>query len=259
MDQIVEQLIAARKKAGLSLEDIQQRTKIPLRQLQYLEARQFGKIGPSVYIKGFIRRYAQEVGIYPETLWEQADEVTIIPPRSTRNKKQPKRVDFAPLLRILVIVVLLAVVGFLIHTALDTFLAPDPPEPPDVPPEQQEPQDEDEDELPPEPEDEPEPEAVVTEIEADDSEAIYIIENVQALELSLEFTSFCWTWVTADGERIDEGIFQDDTKSYNAEEVIRVRFGAPKFVSVIVNGVNIETPDLQKGFSLEIRLEEASD
>ena len=251
MDEIIRQLIDAREKANLSLQDIVQRTKIPLRQLEFLESFQYDKIGPAVYVKGFIRRYAQEVGIDPDLLWEQETQVSV-PPRKTRRSRRRPRFNLAPALRLGAIVTLLIIVGILIRTGLLTYFQPSPPAPPDIPPDLEEPApvEPDEDEDPP-----AEVEPVLEAIQVTDKEAVYAVNNVEALEIVLEYSGKCWTRITADGEKIREGNFTaEQREELSGAKVYRFRFGAPAYVSVTVNGVKVEVPNQKKAFSLELRL-----
>ncbi len=63
LKQISEYLYHHRQEAGLSLEKIAQQTFIPLRLLEALESGQVDRLPEPVYIKGFIRRYADAVGL----------------------------------------------------------------------------------------------------------------------------------------------------------------------------------------------------
>lgn len=261
MEQIIERLIEARHAAELSLEDIHKKTKIPLRQLEYLESYQFDQIGPSVYLKGFIRRYAQEVGIDPSTLWEQEGAHT--PVVSTpRQGRKPIRFNITPFLKICAVLLLLALVGFLIRAAIQNFFEPSPPPPPDVPPQDQpDPENgQDEEEEPPEEEPEPEPEVIVDLEDESDSGVAYVVRNADSLDITLSFTGNCWLRAFADGEKELEGTFgRNHQEELSAAEDIQIRFGAPKFVSVTINGIEIEMPDIQRGYNLDIRLEEETE
>lgn len=60
---IGEMLISARRKAGLTLEALSQETKIPKHTLQYLETDNFEALPAKVYVKGFLRTYAEALGL----------------------------------------------------------------------------------------------------------------------------------------------------------------------------------------------------
>ncbi|HUV35442.1 MAG TPA: RodZ domain-containing protein [Patescibacteria group bacterium] len=54
-----EILLSAREKADISLDDASQETKIPRAMLEYLETDNFEAIPAKVYVKGFLRSYAE--------------------------------------------------------------------------------------------------------------------------------------------------------------------------------------------------------
>lgn len=258
MEQLIARLIEARHAAGLSLEDIHQKTKIPLRQLEHLELYQFDKIGPSVYLKGFIRRYAQEVGIDPSTLWEQEGGLTPVV-NTPRPSRKPIRFNITPFIKICAVLLLLGLVGFLIHAAILNYFEPSPPPPPNVPPQDQPDPGNGQDEEEP-PEEEPEPEVVVDLEDESDSGVAYVVRNADSLNITLSFSGNCWLRAFADGEKDLEGTFgRNHQEELSAAEDIQIRFGAPKFVSVIINGIEIEMPDIQRGFNLDIRLEQETE
>lgn len=61
--QIAEYLSYQREQKGISLEKIANQTYIPLRLLQALDSLQLEKLPEPVYIRGFIRRYADALGL----------------------------------------------------------------------------------------------------------------------------------------------------------------------------------------------------
>ncbi len=63
-----EMLLAAREKKGLALEAVSQETKIPVATLQYLETDNFEAIPAKVYATGFLKTYAQVLGLDPNQL-----------------------------------------------------------------------------------------------------------------------------------------------------------------------------------------------
>jgi len=58
-----ERLAAAREALGLSLDDIVQRTRVPRRHLENIEAGNFGALPAIPYSAGFVKTYAQAVGL----------------------------------------------------------------------------------------------------------------------------------------------------------------------------------------------------
>jgi cytoskeletal protein RodZ len=58
-----ELLLTARERSGQSLEFMSEETKIPKQNLQYLETDNFEAIPAKVYVKGFLRTYANALGL----------------------------------------------------------------------------------------------------------------------------------------------------------------------------------------------------
>ena len=69
-----EILLAAREKKGLALEVVSQETKIPAATLQYLETDNFEAIPAKVYATGFLKIYAQALGLDPNQLINKYEE-----------------------------------------------------------------------------------------------------------------------------------------------------------------------------------------
>ncbi len=63
-----EMLAAARSKAELSLEQLAEDTKIPANMLLAIEMDEYHKVSGDLYVKSFLRSYAEEVGLDPEEM-----------------------------------------------------------------------------------------------------------------------------------------------------------------------------------------------
>jgi cytoskeletal protein RodZ len=66
-----EQLLAAREKAGISLEDIAAQTRIPTRHLESIEASEWDKLPAPTYTMGFAKSYATAVGLDRNAIADQ--------------------------------------------------------------------------------------------------------------------------------------------------------------------------------------------
>ncbi|MCP4571944.1 MAG: hypothetical protein GY838_06280 [bacterium] len=60
-----EILVAARKKTGLSLDELAERTKIAPPMLEAIERDEYHRLSDPLYVKSFLRAYAVEVGLDP--------------------------------------------------------------------------------------------------------------------------------------------------------------------------------------------------
>lgn len=63
---VAEKYRLTRENAGISLDDIAQRSKIPLHLLQAIEAGDFGSIPSGIYGRAYFRTYAKELGLDPD-------------------------------------------------------------------------------------------------------------------------------------------------------------------------------------------------
>ena len=70
-EQIGQKLKAAREGQGLSLTQIWERTKIPMHHLQSMETGITDELPETVYVAGFIKRYADVVGLNGQALSEE--------------------------------------------------------------------------------------------------------------------------------------------------------------------------------------------
>ena len=68
-------LRSAREQAGLSVQDVSQRLKMPARVLQALEAGQWDQSGGAVFVRGQLRSYGRLLKVDVEPFLQQADAV----------------------------------------------------------------------------------------------------------------------------------------------------------------------------------------
>lgn len=71
MGTIGERLQHARKRAGLSVADLSARTKIRATQLEAIEREDFARLPPGLLTRGFLRAYAREVDLDPDSVVRQ--------------------------------------------------------------------------------------------------------------------------------------------------------------------------------------------
>ncbi|MFD1135285.1 RodZ domain-containing protein [Paenibacillus urinalis] len=70
MSELGQQLKEARLQKGLSLDDVQEMTKIRKRYLEAIESGDYKVLPGSFYVRAFIKTYAETVGLNPEELLE---------------------------------------------------------------------------------------------------------------------------------------------------------------------------------------------
>ena len=74
-----EALKAARERAGLSVQEISQRLKMPVRVIQSLEAGQWDQSGGVVFVRGQLRSYGRLLKVDVEPFLQQAETVVARP------------------------------------------------------------------------------------------------------------------------------------------------------------------------------------
>ncbi|OEH94140.1 hypothetical protein BFG57_09855 [Bacillus solimangrovi] len=120
MSELGQRLRQARAERNLTLEQLQNTTKIQKRYLEAIEAGKFDVMPGNFYARAFLKQYAEAVGLDPEQLFHEfATEIPRaddeVPERMTRIKREQKAVStrgskflsFLP--TILVIVLILAI------------------------------------------------------------------------------------------------------------------------------------------------------
>ncbi len=73
MRELGEYLKQMRESRGVSLEEVARATKVNIRYLSALEEGQYDLLPPDVYVRGFLRAYAEYLGIDPEELYARYD------------------------------------------------------------------------------------------------------------------------------------------------------------------------------------------
>jgi cytoskeleton protein RodZ len=82
---IVAQLKQAREAKSLKLEDIAAKTFIPLRLLKAMDEERFERLPEPVFVQGFIRRYAEQVGLDGPAMARQFE---VMPPVLTKPAEE---------------------------------------------------------------------------------------------------------------------------------------------------------------------------
>lgn len=92
MPELGEILIRAREERGLTLDDAERDTRIARRYLEALEAEAFDVIPAPVFARGFLRSYAQYLGLDPQAIMtlypRDPDPNTLNPPRPQRGRRE---------------------------------------------------------------------------------------------------------------------------------------------------------------------------
>ncbi|MDX1608284.1 MAG: helix-turn-helix domain-containing protein [Candidatus Spechtbacterales bacterium] len=114
-----ENLKNIREEAGLSFEDLAEKTKIQVKYLKYLENEEFGALPGPVYIKGYIKKWATACGADPNklALQFQRENEEILKHKTGKEKIQsPSSPSFVitskHIVAVIIIVALVALLSF---------------------------------------------------------------------------------------------------------------------------------------------------
>lgn len=269
MSELGALLKKARIERGITLEQLQDITKIRKRYLEAIEEGEYHVLPGSFYARAFIKSYAEAVGLNPDEivrLYRDAIPETEQPPlqlETVRAKSKTKafaRTDniarWAATLLVLFFFVLIAAIIY--HFVLSDRdgerdnLADDPPltdrtdtgdlgnngsDPsPDPLPPSDTPEDNGE-QAPPDPD--------LQYVTTDGTTHIYNVTNASSILLELSMTeSDCWVWVKkggSDGEELAQKTYRKgETVSWEVEDSAYIRLGFPRGVSLKVNGIDVE-------------------
>lgn len=83
-------LKAARERAGLSVQEISQRLKMPVRVIQSLEAGQWDQSGGVVFVRGQLRSYGRVLKVDVEPFLQQAETVVARPAELVSHSHTPR-------------------------------------------------------------------------------------------------------------------------------------------------------------------------
>ncbi|MGG4341583.1 RodZ domain-containing protein [Paenibacillus lautus] len=124
MSELGQQLREARLQKGMSLDDVQEMTKIRKRYLEAIEAGDYKVLPGSFYVRAFIKTYAEAVGIDPDELLEghkqdvpksepEATMEPVIQKRATRPSAE-RNMKWLPTLLMWTFPILIVVVIYLV-------------------------------------------------------------------------------------------------------------------------------------------------
>lgn len=222
METVGQILRAEREKKNLSVKDVEHATSIRALYITSIEADDYKVIPGEVYLKGFIRNYANFLGLnsaelvdlYRESQAKAAPEAVVTP--------QPAVVDESPKINLLSMIspklaataiILVAVIGI-------GFWAYGGQQSPSVPQKVQ----------PPAEQAQQVPEAPAPAVPVKPA-------NTKPVYVQAKFSEECWTQVTADGKRIYEGTpKKDESFTWEAQETLAIKAGNAGAMDVTWNG-----------------------
>ncbi|HHW60373.1 MAG TPA: helix-turn-helix domain-containing protein [Syntrophomonadaceae bacterium] len=220
-----------REKQGLTLEQVEEATKIRKIYINALEQEEFDILPPRVYASGFVKRYATFLSLDPEPFVEEfkrlaysdADEDKEEEVLVQREKEVRNRMTERFPVRNVVIAVLFLVIVIWAGNQLVAYLADQGTEPvPEEPAPITQPVEEDKSPVEEEEEEEEETPAPAEGLEMD-------IRTLQDQE--------CWLEVIVDGKQEYSGLMaRGEKKSFKAEKSIFIKAGNAGGINITMNG-----------------------
>ncbi|MFC0558539.1 helix-turn-helix domain-containing protein [Halalkalibacter alkalisediminis] len=279
LSELGQHLKEAREQKQISLDDLQQTTKIQKRYLIAIEEGRFDTLPGIFYARAFVKTYAEAIGLDPEPLFDQyrdelpnpQREAANLPSRAARTKPSPKKRtkkgSFVPAI-VAILFIVLIVVGIWVMaqgsgTRDDDAIAPDDSENLDAEfslgvgtdseDELEEGLEEEEEEeevetIEPEPVEEvPEPSSTLSFTRSEGNTSFYELENGRLTDVRIELSGRTYIDVKNALGRVffsGEPSNTEDipTLDLEAEERVIFNFGASQHVDLLINGEPFEFP-----------------
>jgi len=238
MEKLGEWLRTAREAKRLSLEDVEQATRIRVRSLAALERGDYEALtGGEPQVRGFLRRYAAFLGLSPEDaisryereVYGEVREGLPTPPSISKGPSSLHDIDIAPR-RLGVLPILaggggLLLLGLIGWWLLFGFGSPVAPTPTSVAPQASS--------LPPSPQ-------AVAPSAAPAATPTFPVAPGGGVTLTLEPLEHVWVRVTTDGLTAFEGMLSPgNPQTWTARELVTVETGNGAGVVAVVNGQNL--------------------
>lgn len=256
MGEIGNILKKAREKSGKTLEEVAQQTKIRIKYLKGIEDENFDIIpGGDVYIKGFIKSYAECVGLkgdevvnkykeIKEALKEKEDSIDkqLTKPEANDNESQLNKWKNKSLFLILIGTILLFSIGvfFFKFTGKQQESEQttdvnqrDIVETNDEPLAQKENHQEDQN---------PHTVDSIRIVKVIDNQELthYTVNREPLLRIKI-INDSCWLKVMADNKQVFEGtLFKGNTQEFRGNSIIWMRVGNPQVIELNLNGFNLD-------------------
>ena len=253
-----EYLKSAREQADISIEEIQKKTKIRTKYLTAIENGEFFIIpGGDVYIKGFLKNYADSVGLESDTIIKLYKKIRG-EPEEEKSPIMPAVQDAAKLndsasnlsnaikpsykkMGIIILTVAFLILAIISIRALRMKNSPQDTVPPIT-------QGSPVDEIKKASIEDPIPmvedtEVMVEVIEDTKQNTVYVIDD-KFIEVTMNnITDRCWISVIKDGNVDFEGTLNvGEAKTWRAENNINIRIGNPAVINLVINGKDLGSP-----------------
>ncbi len=251
----------ARLEKKISLDDLQETTKIRKAYLEAIEEGNYKKLPGTFYVRAFIKSYAEAIGLDPNEVLKLYQNVIpasepepVEPIRSTRTSRNSERIGrwASTALVITFVVLIVGIIYYYVNKNYSGTADVNASEPPRIT-DKADPAPSDpnaaggaiaEGGEPPQTVQEPPPAAPVTEVKLVRSERgtdYYTVTNASELQIKMTVTGdACWIRVDSLGEKkeaIAEGMFYNgNTEEWKLSNSAYLTFGRANAVELNVNG-----------------------
>lgn len=271
MQELGLELKQMREQKGLTLSQVQTDTKIRSRYLEAIEQGDLASLPGLVYARGFIKSYAEYLGMNGQELLERYELVqpaatqnvpTELPRRSAKHSapvdaSKPSLGNSRLLPQIIagvgVVAVLVAAYVLLVNRNDPSPQVPNDNaktqatnNPQDTTPTAQQPP-----VAPPEP---PKPQVTVTQTAKEANSTLYSVAGVENLTLELSAQDKCWVEVKVDGKVIESGIVNaGETRTWSGTKDIAVLTGNSKSITLKANDQSVAFEPQLRGYTYQFQ------
>ena len=247
MGQIGEKLKNAREQKNLTLREAEKETKIRISYLEALENEEFDKLPGRVYTMGFLRNYADFLGLDASAFVEELKEILPQPDESPTDFEpvySPRIKKFSWIPLIILFLILAAAAIFIyqnFNTSQKDIMKPDDTKSIVV--------------------ENNEDYSIVQEQEQEQEETTKEIKTVEGLELEINVLqkpgARSWMRIDVDGNTAFSGFMnQGEQKVFQAKEKLFIHLGYTPAVNLNINGSKIEIDSSSNVWKKTITLEE---
>lgn len=293
MSELGQLLKEARKEKGLSLDDVQEITKIQKRYLKAIEDGNYAILPGSFYVRGFIKNYAEAVGLEPESVLQlyrnaapapENEPVIEQPIRKRRSGlRSADRVNkwLSGLLMWSFVILIIGLIYYFVNVNYKTDESPsagseekritektDSGQAAAVPPAADSHSSTDKvavppAENPPVQEEKPKPDVKLSRTE--NGIDYYTVSNTDKISLEMKVTGDkCWIQVdellgnNKKDTKEAKNIVQGETRSWDLGHSVHVLVGKANAIEITVNGTSIPVGDLPNPKHFQFELQTAS-
>lgn len=273
MQELGRLLQQARLERNMTLDDVEELTKIRKRYLQAIEQGDFRALPGSFYARAFVKAYAEAVGLDPAQVVRMYESVlpplhpepTVGRPRArSRDARRFERLGVLTtrLLMLVFVALILGVSYYFVSEKMHRNSPPDRERITDSTPKPGESGTGSPASPTPTVSSKPSPSAVVTRQQAVGRYEHYAVSNTDVLRVELNVVrDECWVQImklTGSGkaELVDQGIFKaGDRKVWEFDSSLQLVLGRPAAVTVEINGVLLDTGNSVNPKRFQINLE----